>query len=267
LRSGGGSQSSNIKIILCAHCWVQNVESKDPVGAHLLVGNSYANEYRNNYFHGIKWDHGSGRVYGFFLFNRNSDHLIENNIVTGSRHAMIFEGGGSGVVFGYNHARDGLDSNSPTWVTHDAATHGAHPYMNLWEGNVHEKIGHDLTHGSASHQTHFRNFVWGSNSPTKQARYPVDIQKSHYYMNIVGNVLCRDDVSCKQIYRLGCEAPGSCNTNDPLVTSTLLRHGNYDALSLSTVWDPTITNQTLPNSYYLSSKPSWFGIHPQHILR
>ncbi len=57
---------------------------------------------------------------------------------------------------------------------------------------------------------------------------------------------------------------GSTNTayNGPFdsnVSATIIRHGNYDYASNSTVWDPTILDHTIPDSLYLAGKPSWWG--------
>ena len=36
-------------------------------------------------------------------------------------------------------------------------------------------------------------------------------------------------------------------------------HGNYDYLTNSVTWSPNISDHTLPNSFYLSSAPSFFS--------
>lgn len=54
---------------------------------------------------------------------------------------------------------------------------------------------------------------------------------------------------------------------DPLVAATLLRWGNFDFFTGETHWDAAEipsdvavpTDQTLPASLYLGSKPGWFG--------
>jgi hypothetical protein len=50
--------------------------------------------------------------------------------------------------------------------------------------------------------------------------------------------------------------------HDPTVAQTLLRHGNFDYVTNSTIWDPKISDHTLPPSLYLSGKPVWFGEVP-----
>ena len=43
------------------------------------------------------------------------------------------------------------------------------------------------------------------------------------------------------------------------VAATLLRHGNYDYFDQAIVWDPAISEHTLPDSLFRSGKPSFFG--------
>ena len=43
------------------------------------------------------------------------------------------------------------------------------------------------------------------------------------------------------------------------VKNTILRHGNYDFFNKSIVWDSSIADHTIPNSFYLTSKPAYFG--------
>src|SRR5262249_36823664 len=53
---------------------------------------------------------------------------------------------------------------------------------------------------------------------------------------------------------------GSWSSMDSTAPSdTLLEHGNYDTAGSTQRWDPGIPDHTLPNSYYLSSKPSFWG--------
>jgi hypothetical protein len=87
----------------------------------------------------------------------------------------------------------------------------------------------------------------------------------------------------KSIYELGwtdTAGLGVCNTPpicDSLVNSTLMRWGNYDTVDATVIWDSTEASpaavpflnankvpstQSLPNSLYLSARPTWFRSVP-----
>jgi hypothetical protein len=103
----------------------------------------------------------------------------------------------------------------------------------------------------------------------------MDIFKTHYYENVVGNVFGRAGYERiyetenknfslygdKGIYRLGYVNGGddTADGNDPKVKATLLRHGNWDSVSQMVVWSPDIPDTNLPPSLYLTGKPSWWG--------
>jgi hypothetical protein len=41
------------------------------------------------------------------------------------------------------------------------------------------------------------------------------------------------------------------------VKATLLRHRNWDSLNYAVMRNPNIPDHTIPNSLYLTGKPSW----------
>jgi hypothetical protein len=256
----------------CANCWLKNVRSDKAGHRHVQLENSYANTVRDSWF-SDGHDHGSDRSYGIFLFGWNSDHLIENNIIHRTRHALILEGGGSGNVFGYNYAVGSITDPDNDWLAEDMATHGAHPFMNLFEGNIVSKLTHDNTWGSSSHNTTFRCLIqnYSSSAATPiSGRYAVDVEAHNYYNNIVGSVLGRrGDVGTRYhsekvsgstpiSYRFGFESPGSGTISDKDVQQRTLIHGNYDHIGGSVMWDAK-ADRNLPPSLYLSAKPDWFG--------
>lgn len=271
--SGGDYAGTNIiHMVYTASSWVKNIESYNAVGAHIRMEQSFANEIRGSYFH-----HGhstiSGRGYGVFLFKRNCDNLIEDNIFYRLRHSMILESGGEGNVFAYNYSKDPYISDDPTWLTGDISTHGAHPYMNLFEGNKVAKLFADNTWGSGSQNTFFRNNITRVAQDATYGLWSVIVDKNNYYENIVGNVIC--ELGCvgfyeatgayvgstKTIWRIGYNA-SSGDVVDLNVAATIIRHGNYDYFTNNTNWDPSISDKKLPNSYYLNSKPSFFKNKP-----
>jgi len=264
---------NNIYLKRCANCWVKNVKSEMAGHRHVQLQSSYANTVRDSWF-SDGYDHGPDRSYGIFLFGWNSDHLIENNIVYRCRHALLLEGGGSGNVFGYNYAVGSIMDPNKAWLAEDMGTHGAHPFMNLFEGNVVAKLSHDNTWGSSSHNTTFRGWLqnYSLNATTPNSgRFAVDVQANNHYMNIVGSIIGRQgDAGMRYApknvseftltsYRLGFRSPGSGTISDPNVQPRTMMHGNYDYIGGDTIWDARNTDRFMPASLYLSAKPAWFG--------
>jgi hypothetical protein len=264
----------NIYLKTCANCWVSNVKSEMAGHRHVQLERSYANTVRDSWF-SDGYDHGSDRSYGIFLFGWNSDHLVENNVVYRCRHALVLEGGGSGNVFGYNYAVGSLMDPDNDWLAEDMDTHGAHPFMNLFEGNVVGKLSFDNSWGSGSHNTIFRSWIrnHSSNAVTPTyGRYAVDVEAHNYYNNIIGSVIGRrGDTGVRYAangtshstmisYRLGFGSAGSQTIADANVEPRTLLHGNYDYIGDGIVWDARIADRNLPASLYLRAKPPWFGL-------
>lgn len=271
----GSGLRHGIQMTHCAHCWVRNVETYRIRNHHVSIRNGYGNEIRQSYFH-----HGWGKypgdfAYGVMLHFVNSDNLVEDNIFWVLRHAMVLEGGGSGNVFGYNYSKDSQGNVGDHWLFADAGTHGVHPYMNLFEGNVIVQLDFDGHFGSGSHNTAFRNWIERRSSPPDdkitQALFAVSVGAKNRFHNIVGNVLCNPGCTGvyqapsfvnAEIWHIGYLCASSQSPIDPDVEKTLLRHGNFDYVTNETKWDPGVSDRALPSSLYLSSKPSFFGSLP-----
>ena len=43
-----------------------------------------------------------------------------------------------------------------------------------------------------------------------------------------------------------------------MTVSSPIIHGNYDVVNAAQMWDPSITDQSIPNSYLYGSKPAFF---------
>ena len=91
------------------------------------------------------------------------------------------------------------------------------------------------------------------------------------FNNVVYDQLTNNNLSSSNdtIYRIGfpnignnlydaaSSTPGPTDL-DTQVASTLIRHGNFDYSTNSTVWDSTIADHTLPDAFYLCERPSWW---------
>jgi len=147
----------------------------------------------------------------------------------------------------------------------------------------------DGYYGSSSYNTLFRNRISGQ------------LRLKHFsdYYNVVGNILGDTRANTYEteaanyweqgiapIYELGFPNIGNasytgtlgptnppdyhalsnnledCQQLDRNVKATILRHGNWDAVNNDVVWDNRISDHTIPNSLYLTAKPSWWGELP-----
>jgi hypothetical protein len=263
-----------------AYCWARNVETFMVSGRSISLRNCYRCVVRDSYFHHA-WNYSSGGMaYGICIDERTTDSLIENNMVYMLGNPITFESSGGGNVVGYNYADDAILAYAPWWQKGNITCHCAWPYMELIEGNWVTHVIPDNIHGGSGYLTFFRNYLHGEQLTSWEVQVrnvaAVEIQAQTYFINIVGNILMKpgfkgiyelfDDASdcdTKSVYIIGfydsCE---SCDGVDPMVYTTLLRHGNFDYFTNSTVWDPNITDRKLPDSLYLKSKPAFFGDKP-----
>lgn len=253
------------------YSWVKNVEIKNVQRRGMWVIDSLQNEIRECYFHiGID-GYGRDRGYGILLDMHSSNNLVENNILsTIDGGGVMAAGGASGNVIAYNYFHEIL-FDDPWWlIASPSINHAPHPKMNLWEGNIAYKAEADIIHGSSSHNTIFRSQSKGWQSETITTRNnAIEIAAKNTYMNVIGSVLGTpgksnryevlpgqpyNDWSDYVIWALGV---GS-GVEDPNVAATLLRHGNYDYVTHSVVWDSAIADHNLPASLYRSGLPEWW---------
>ena len=261
----------------CNECWVQNAELKNGKQRHLEVTFSYRFEVRDSFFH-LADSYGQDHGYCMSFWDGATDGLVENNIMDTCLLAIAFNGPCAGNVIAYNYSNNVTYTNDPTFLEGDFATHGAHPYFNLFEGNLGYMAQHDVYWGSSSHNTWFRNRFSGYKAGLSANLHSVIAEANQTYLNYVGNILGTaapaykryetenlSDAGCynqRDVYKIGYNAgSGDCSAsgNDPKAKSTMIRHGNYDYFNKAVVWDPAITDRNIPISLYLSSKPSWWG--------
>jgi hypothetical protein len=261
------------------YSWMKNVEIKNSYSKLLFLYESLQNEIRDCYFHDTVSTVGLGSGYGIEVGYNASNNLIVNNIFKSLAGGLSLVNA-SGNVAAYNYFDD-LDFYDPTWMFGGPVlSHGAHSKMNLWEGNIGYKALADFVWGSSSHNTVFRSQYKGYKDTTAiQANNAVELGAKQLYYNFIGNVLGTPNIPIPNmtyryevnygdlddpydvyhdivIWHLGIAYAGF--TGDPNVKPTLLRHGNHDYITNSTIWDPKISNHNLPASLYLSSKPSWW---------
>ncbi len=277
------------------YCWIKNVESNFADRDHVEVWTgSFRCEVRDSYFHD-GYQHTSGtQDNSVFVAGKSSGCLIENNILERMHVGVMLNWGAAGNVIAYNYGLNTYDSTAVNVQMVDFDTHGAHPMFNLYEGNVAGQIRFDVGWGSSSHNTVVRNWLLGDSfiEPPYDARgtlqtghhanqgmRAVTLDAKSSYDNIVGNVVGSTygaDHDVRQVVRpttrtyttnlylfsLGyaeVDDTGTDALGSTLPYDTGLFHGNYDYVTAGQVWDGTIADHAIPNSYYLASKPAFFG--------
>lgn len=260
----------------CLYCWVKGVEA-DSSGSqnaadHCQVKWSYGCEVRDSYFHDAYASTG-GVNYGIQFYFQNSDHKVENNILRHNRHSVVFEGGGSGCAVLYNYIDDNY-SDDLTNLGQACYNHGAHPYMNLFEGNIISHIAADNVWGSSSHIVVFRNWLWGDETGTGVPGFPpstgyiaIDVSVLNSYYSFVGNVLGitgKHTNWSNATLRPAAQIPYP-SYNTPVVydyaasvSGTSLNHGNYDYKTNGVAFWEGGPDHALKNSLYYSFAPAWW---------
>ena len=280
----------HINVNGCIYCWVSGVETyntPDVAKAYpIYMQVSYGSEIRDSYFH-YGQGNGSDRNYGIGFFGPNSDHKVENNIYRENRHGYSLEGGGTGIVFLYNYVDD-LHTDDLSYLAAPYSSHGAHPYMNLFEGNVISHFVADNYWGSSSHTTLFRNWLWGdetgnfsgfSSSAPSFGFVALEIGSYQTYYSVVGNVLGHTGLhtnwsnatvfsaGCNwssapgspTVYGLGCDSSSESGPYQASVRNTAILHGNYDYKTGGVAFWDGGSAQALKASMYYSTKPAFFG--------
>jgi hypothetical protein len=258
------------------NCWVKGIRSLNSNRSHVWFFEGAGSTVRDSYFYGTK--NAASQSYGIESY-LSSDNLIENNIFQSIVAPLMLSGSASGSVFAYNYSFDNYYTVSPTSLMGQVWLHGGGIDNSLFEGNDGQAFFSDGIHGTHHFVTAFRN-VWPGWETGKTAQVkPAILRAFSRYFNMVGNVLGRSGVQTQYegssaIYELG-GSPGTGVPSDPLVSSTLLRWGNYDVvtgtsrfvtsevpLAISQFANPVPSSQTLPASLYLPGRPAWFGSVP-----
>src|SRR6266850_2575872 len=295
------ANSATIQMIGAYASWVKGVESDFADNAHMFLQYSLHCEVRDSFFHDA-FRHGPGsNDQQLNLAYKASANLIINNIFWRMHAGVMVERGPAGNVIAYNYL-DGNYNTSPTNVQEPGLdSHGAHPMMNLYEGNIVNFMLWDDFWGSSSHHTLFRNYVIGTtqNVPPRDVRgalqpgsfvwedgnfngFGIDINDLNDFYNVVGVIIgsphataqgyldslvsptnARGSGNCISLncvgIRYGYDGANDAIINPNTVFPTTFVHGVYGTQSGTFTWDAGHPNHTLPASFFLSAKPSWWG--------
>jgi hypothetical protein len=263
----GGDDGGGFKIEYCAYCWLKNVETVGTLGSAFHMYASFRSVVRDSYFHETRQPSPGGNGYGMDISSYTSDSLFENNISWYFNKVMVMRAAGGGNVIGYNYVEDGLIDYDEGWIESGLnATHMATAHFVLFEGNQGFNIDADIRWGNSVYITFLRNHVTAARRDindvglTLPVFQMVGVGAWHYWYNFAGNVLGYSGMpSNTPVWDLGQRGPFTTPTTgtDTQVEATILREGNWTYTDNSISWSDGA--QTIPDSYYLSSKPDFFG--------
>jgi hypothetical protein len=237
----------------------------------------------------------SDRAYGFFIGPHGTATHIYDNIFEKLTMGTAFEGAAAGNVVAYNFMTNmwwETDIDPP--VRFGVLMHGPHPFMNLIEGNwTGGRFRADEYWGTSSHWTVLRNrFVQINRGSNMAQRWTIDVERRNWYYSFVGNLIGNSSATGseeaenwyeyvngasapqtgdthKTLWKIGYESLGEDNTNyDPSTYTTMIRYGNWTPRTNNSIsgagvlyYSTNVVNaaSSIPNSGYLSSKPSYFG--------
>ena len=292
---GGGGVSFQY----CAYCWAKNVESTLWEGGGFNLTYSARVELNQVYSHKCVWPVPGGGGYNIDLQNATTEIYVVNSISVLCDKVMTARSGGAGSVVAYNYMDDQFIGGDGTWQEIGLnGSHATGSHEMLFEGNQVSNMDSDDTHGNAIDHTFFRNWSTGvraqftdysiglgstsgkvindatktpgGNGPLRAA----GVMGYTYWMAFVGNVLGTSGVTTAangwvfngsfagsqagSIWLFGWTGQPPYTSDANSATRTF-QHGNYDYYESSIQWNSGTSDHTLPNSFYVSSKPSFFS--------
>lgn len=293
----GNTQNVGVQLFNTWHGWVSGVATVNlgRLGVHLFT--NWGGLIKDSYFFagGSVHDSAAIRAVG------GANNLIQNNICHHDVMCVFMADAVAeqGDVIAYNFSTTATNGSNANAIGSSAQNHGAGSAFLLEEGNVGFGTQQDGDHGASDFFTLFRNFFWGWTSCANGQcgsgnhasgginQVPIRIFYGSRYDNIIGNVLGTPgfntnyktfgafDNGSIYIWGAGQSVNGFNQPTDSLVGTTTMLWGNWDTANQATQFNasevptnaPMFPNavpssQNLPPSFYLSSKPAWFGNIP-----
>jgi PKD repeat protein len=266
-----------------AYCWANNVRTENGATSHIEALNSFRLEIRHCTLSNSV-NTASSYGYALDLEYQTCSSLVEDNIFVKTRDFIKVDAGSSGNAILFNYHTNALANPAvPNFAVHNGGAHSAHPMMNLFEGNVTYKPVFDFYWGSSSHQTVARNWFRGPMAYAYQSAAAIIFDQGVTFYNVVGNVLGNSGVNSNPnwtsrystrispqshpyehsyaTFRVGYFSDGDAGggNNAAQQWADFIVGGNYDYVTGSQAWYNPTTAQPIPDSYFYSSKPAYFG--------
>jgi hypothetical protein len=264
--SSDGDESSIFQFWFAVNCWIRNVESEFCARYHVNLGHSRHITVRDSVIHHAYDYGGGGHGYGVAALPHTSDCLITNNTFYMLRHSILPAQGANGNVWSYNFSADDNSQGDQIGLA-DMNLHGSYSNMSLFEGNVVQWCKVGGTGQSGPYNTFFRNRTMkeGYSKPTNFYRAGIAIDYPTHDQNFIGNTVSghikvtdwpsdygpatRLWIEKNLVFPDGLEFAGDSDISQNTVLENILS-------------DDQAAPWTLPNSFYLSDKPDFWGDLP-----
>lgn len=261
-----------VEFLAAAKSWVKNVEIVEWVGHGVQISQSHRIEVTGSYVHGAAWPVPGGGGYALAIEDNSSEVLLTNSVTRDANKNMVANSGGAGSVVSYNYFDDAFIWYDLGWQEVAAnASHFAGPHHVLFEGNLAPNFDSDFTHGSSYSHTVLRNHLTGTRASFTDSTNvrTLGLGIAQLNMSAVGNVLGVEGAmsgwvltdpgdfwTSKFVYKIGYDAGDPWWAGDPPTVASFIDGGNWNWLD-SEIRTPAAA--AVPDSYYLSSTPAFFG--------
>lgn len=249
-----------IRFIKCANSWIRGVMITNTGDHGLQLYSSARCTIRSNQLYAPIKDNSSR--YGVQMSTYCTDNLVDDNIIDGWSSGVLIQGSAGNVV-AYNYCHRGFETTAITDNSrYSFIVHGTFANFNLFEGNVGARLSVDDVWGCNIRNVFARNWARSlhlneTNAFTTGSLIAAEIERTNKYNSFVGNVFNYPGQTGLSPWLLG-RSPHI--PTDAAETAALnLRHGNFNFITNSVEWDSGVADQDVPDSYYLSAAPAWFG--------
>lgn len=258
-------------------CWISNVFVTGTFNYSVFFSDALNCQMTHSHLGPMRHVGSSGAN---LLFTASSSCLIENNLLDSEISTFENDAGSSANVFAYNFC---INTGGAYSVN---ANHGGHNHYNLYEGNIINAFMCDGYHGSASHDTAFRNWLTGigTGAATNELGYAYVLKRFTRQYNCVGNIIGADSPYTMTYNLVSLGDPNIGNTNftgfgppwvswgggpytpgdsvfqekDTNVLQTATFRVNYYYYTDTIPAGEALGGDTFPSSLYLDSNPGWF---------
>ncbi|MDD4349273.1 MAG: glycosyl hydrolase family 28-related protein [Opitutales bacterium] len=248
LKAGPGNEiTRKVQASRCAYSWLKDcrisgafrdgTDTGTPEVYNVRLSGCYRFEVSGSIVDHTQEEADRGGCLGYgIIANGSTDTLIVDNTLDLVRPGIIYASGSGGGVIAYNFVWETVKDGNYTGF-HDIEQHNHNdPYHWLIEGNCHSQVRN-------------QNYLGVTILRDKIVMSGIQFECDSTGNNVIGNQLDEKkfafDINRNYIYG---------QYEDTII------HGNYMVRNGAGLeWDPNIADHNIPNSYYLTGKPDFFG--------